>query len=156
MSYTNSDGLLVLTNGAQGDVNLTGGAEYGVKYLVINIADATTIGSSAAAPAANDSFIPAGAYITRASLIVSAAFAGASAALNIGLQTAAGVAIDADGIDAAIAVTAIDAIGDVVACNGANVGGVVSVGTAPAYVSLDYDTAAFTAGTAKLVIEYIG
>jgi hypothetical protein len=70
MSYTNSDGLLVLTNGAQGEVNLTGGAEYGVKYLVINIADATTIGSSAAAPAANDSFIPAGAYITRASLIV--------------------------------------------------------------------------------------
>ena len=140
MSYTNSDGLLVLTNGAQGDVNLTGGAEYGVKYLVINIADATTIGSSAAAPAANDSFIPAGAY----------------AALNIGLQTAAGVAIAAQGIDAAIAVTAIDAIGDVVACNGANVGGVVSVGTAPAYVSLDYDTAAFTAGTAKLVIEYIG
>jgi hypothetical protein len=33
MSYTNSDGLLVLTNGAQGEVNLTGGAEYGVKYL---------------------------------------------------------------------------------------------------------------------------
>jgi hypothetical protein len=83
-------------------------------------------------------------------------FAGATAALNIGLQTAAGVAIDADGIDVAIAVTAIDAIGDVVACNGAAVGGIVTVGTAPAYVSLDYDTAAFTAGTAKLVIEYIG
>jgi len=156
MSYTNSDGLLVLTNGAQGSVNLTGGAEYGVKYLVINIADATTIGSSAAAPAANDAFIPAGAYITKASLIVTTAFAGATAALNIGLQTAAGVAIDADGIDAAIAVTAIDAIGDVVACNGAAVAGVVTVGTAPAYVSLDYDTAAFTAGAAKLVIEYIG
>lgn len=156
MSYTNADGLLVLTNGAQGSVNLTGGTEYGVKFLVIDIADATAIGSSAAAPAANDSFIPAGAYITKASLIVTTAFAGSSAALNIGLQTAAGAAIDADGIDAAIAVTAIDAIGDVVACNGAAVAGVVTVGTAPAYVSLDYDTAAFTAGAAKLVIEYIG
>jgi hypothetical protein len=114
-----------------------------------------TIAASPAAPAANDAFIPSGSYITRASLIVSDAFAGATAALNIGLQTAAGAAIAAQGIDAAIAVTAIDADGDVVACDGAYVNGVVTVGAADAYVSLDYDTAAFTAGAAKLVIEYI-
>jgi hypothetical protein len=29
------------------------------------------------------------------------------------------------------------------------------VGSAPAYLSVDYDTAAFTAGAAKLVVEYI-
>lgn len=155
MSYTNADGLYILTDGDQGVANLTGGNNNGVKFLMIDIDDATTIAASPAAPAANDAFIPSGSYITRASLIVSDAFAGATAALNIGLQTAAGVAIDAQGIDAAIAVTAIDADGDVVACNGAYVNGVVTVGAADAYVSLDYDTAAFTAGAAKLVIEYI-
>ena len=155
MSYNNADGLLVLTDSAQGAVNNTGSAEYGTKYLVINIPNAALFGSATTAPAANDAFIPAGAYITKASLIVTTAFAGSSAALNIGLQTLAGSAIDADGIDVAIAVTAIDAIGDVVACNGALVAGVLTVGTANAYVSFDYDTAAFTAGAGKLVIEYI-
>jgi hypothetical protein len=156
MSYNNADGLLVLTDGAQGAVNNTGSAEYGPKFLVINIPNAPLIGSATTSPAANDAFIPAGAYITKASLIVTTAFVGATAALNIGLQTLAGSAIDADGIDVAIAVTAIDAIGDVVACNGALVAGVLTVGTANAYVSFDYDTAAFTAGAGKLVIEYIG
>ena len=156
MSYNNADGLLVLTDGAQGAVNNTGSAEYGPKFLVINIPAAASIGSATVAPAANDAFIPAGAYITKATLIVTTAFTGSSAALNIGLQTLAGSAIDADGIDVAIAVTAIDAIGDVVACNGALVAGVLTVGSANAYVSFDYDTAAFTAGAGKLVIEYIG
>ena len=156
MSYNNADGLLVLTNGAQGAVNQTGTAEYGPSFLVIDIPAATAIGSATVAPAANDAFIPAGAYITKATLIVTTAFTGTSAALNIGLQTAAGSAIAAQGIDAAIAVTAIDAIGDVVACNGTSVAGVVTVGSANAYVSLDYDTAAFTAGAGKLIIEYIG
>ena len=156
MSYNNADGLLVLTDGAQGAVNQTGSAEYGPNFLVINIPAATAIGSATVAPAANDAFIPAGAYITKATLIVTTAFTGTSAALNIGLQTLAGSAIDADGIDVAIAVTAIDAIGDVVACNGALVAGVLTVGSANAYVSLDYDTAAFTAGAGQLIIEYIG
>ena len=62
----------------------------------------------------------------------------------------------AQGIDVAIAVADINAIGEVVACNGSYVAGVTTVGSANAYVSLDYDTAAFTAGAAKLVIEYIG
>ena len=156
MSYNNADGLLVLTDSAQGAVNNTGSAEYGPKFLVINIPAAASIGSATVAPAANDAFIPAGAYITKASLIVTTAFVGATAALNIGLQTAAGSAIAAQGIDAAIAVADINAIGEVVACNGSYVAGVTTVGSANAYVSLDYDTAAFTAGAAKLVIEYIG
>ena len=156
MSYNNADGLLVLSGADQGAVNQTGSAEYGPKFLVINIPAATAIGSATVAPAANDAFIPAGAYITKATLIVTTAFAGTSAALNIGLQTAAGSAIAAQGIDAAIAVTDINAIGEVVACNGTYVAGVTTVGSANAYVSFDYDTAAFTAGAGKLVIEYIG
>jgi hypothetical protein len=156
MSYNNADGLLVLTNGDQGAVNQTGSAEYGPKFLVINIPAAASIGSSAAAPAANDAFIPAGAYITKASLVVTTAFTGTNATLNIGLYNAAGSAIDADGIDATIAVTDLASIGKAVACNGALVAGTATVGSANAYVSFDYDTAAFTAGAGKLVIEYIG
>ena len=155
MSYTNADGLLVLTNGAAGTPADNGIAEYGKKFLVVDIADATEIGTAAAAPAANDAFIPAGSYITGAHLVVTTAFtSGGSAALNVGLYTAAGVAIDADGIDATVAVADL-AANKAVACDGALVGGTATVGTADAYVSWDYDTAAFTAGAAKLVIEYI-
>lgn len=156
MSYTNADGLLVLTNGAAGVPAANGVAAGDVKKtLVIDILDATKIGTSAAAPDANDAFIPAGSYITDARLVVTTAFtSGGSAALNIGLYTAAGAAIDADGIDAAVAVADL-AANKAVVCNGALVGGTATIGTANAYVSWDYDTAAFTAGAAKLVIEYI-
>lgn len=156
MSYNNADGLYVLTDNAQGAINQTGSAEYGIKTLVINIPNAALIGSATTAPAPNDAYIPAGAYIVRASLIATAAFTGTNAVLNIGLQTAAGSAIAAQGIVAATAVTGLASIGKVVACNGTYVAGTTTVGSAPAYVSFDYDTAAFTAGAGRLVIDYIG
>jgi hypothetical protein len=155
MSYTNADGLLVLTNGDQGVPKNLGQAVAGeTKTLVFNLEDAALLPASPAAPAANDAFIPAGAYITNAYTIVKTAFTGTNAVLNIGLQTAAGVAIDADGIDAAVAVAALGA-NKAVANDGALVGGTATVGAANAYLSIDYDTAAFTAGAAKIVIEYI-
>lgn len=155
MSYTNADGLQVLTNGDQGVPKNLGQALGDVeKKLVFTLGDASLLPASPAAPAANDPFIPAGAYITDAYLIVTTGFTGTNAVLNIGLQTAAGVAIDADGIDAAVAVTALTA-GKAVKNDGALVGGTATVGSANAYLSIDYDTAAFTAGAAKLVIEYI-
>jgi putative methionine-R-sulfoxide reductase with GAF domain len=126
--------------------------------LVFDIDDASTIGATVAAADinANDAYIPAGAYITSAYLIVETAFAGATAQLNVGLYEKDGTVIDADGIDATIAVTAIDAAGDVVACDGAAVGGVVVADTAnDMYVAVDYDTAAFTAGKGKLIVEFI-
>ena len=42
-----------------------------------------------------------------------------------------------------------------VACDGAAVGGTATVGANDVYVEAIYGTAAFTAGEAKLVIEYI-
>ena len=66
----------------------------------------------------------------------------------------AGSAIDADGIDAAIAKTAL-AANTAVACNGALVGVKATVGAADAYISFRLRTAVFTAGAGKLVIEYI-
>lgn len=103
----------------------------------------------------NDPYIPAGSYITSATLIATTDWATADAAdLTIGLETKAGAVIDADGIDAAIAAAALD-LGDVVLCDGALVGGTVYTGTADAYVKAIIGTGSFTTGAARLIIEYI-
>lgn len=157
MSWTNADGLTVLMHEEQGEVNTTGTTVHGIRNeLVIEIPDATEIPSSAATPSPLDAFLPAGSYITEAYLIVDDAFdSGGSATLTIGAYEQDGSTIDADGIDAAIALTAIDADGDVVVNDGALVGGVVTVGANDAYIELNYGTAAFTAGSGKVVISYL-
>ena len=156
MSYNNSDGLRVITGTDQGaavDAGTTAKSE--VKTLVIDLTDATELGSSAATPVANDPFIPANSYITGAHLIVTTAWTSAgSATLTIGTYQQDGTTIDADGIDATIAKTAL-AANAAVACNGDQVGAIVTVGANDAYVKANYATAAFTAGAAKLVITYI-
>ena len=155
MSYVNADGLEVLTAGEQGTAAKRGTSlSSQKKALVMNITG-TEVPSSVATPQDHDAFIPAGSYITSASLIVSTAFtSGGSATLTIGTYTQAGAAVDADGIDAAVALAAIGA-DKAVACDGAAVGGTATVGGADVYVEAIYGTAAFTAGEAKLVIEYI-
>ena len=155
MSYVNADGLEVLTAGEQGTAAKRGTSlSSQKKALVMNITG-TEVPSSVATPQDHDAFIPAGSYITSASLIVTTAFtSGGSATLTIGTYTQAGAAVDADGIDAAIALAAIGA-DKAVACDAAAVGGTATVGGADVYVEAIYGTAAFTAGEAKLVIEYI-
>lgn len=158
MSYTNSDGLYVLTFGDQGKVNDTGTAIETVRYTYVQDLDLTKLGTTFGAANINpmNAVIPAGAVITNAFIkMTTAATSAGSATLTIGTYNAAGTAVDADGIDAAIALTAIDAALDVVRCDGAQVGGVLTVGAAPVYVGAVYGTAAFTAGTGKLVIEYV-
>lgn len=110
-----------------------------------------------------DVSVPAGAIVQSCVLRVSEAFVGATATLDIGWYyiDANGdlAALDADGIDAAIAVTAIDAIGDTIVCDGA-LAGAAALGdqlasTATNYfVGASYNTAAFTAGEAELTIEW--
>ena len=158
MSYTNADGLFILTDGAQGAVNGEGvTARASRQTIVVDITAANTgssFGASNIDPLAPQ--LPAGSIIVNADLVVTTPFtSGGSATLTIGTYNAAGSAIDADGIDNAIALTAIDADGDVVQCDGAQVSGLVTVGGAAAYVGWNYGTAAFTAGAAKLIIEYI-
>ena len=155
MSYVNADGLEVLTAGEQGTPAKRGTSlSSQKKSLVMNITG-TEVPTSVATPQDHDAFIPAGSYITGAHLIVSTAFASAgSATLTVGAYTQAGAAVDADGIDAAIALAAIGA-DKAVACDGAAVGGTATVGGADVYIEAIYGTAAFTAGEAKLVIEYI-
>jgi len=155
MSYTNADGLYVLTNGGQGDVQDRGVTTDGC--LVLDIPDFTAIGSTFGASDIDvmDAVIPAGSVITNAYLVMTtAAPSGDAATLTIGTYNAAGTAIDADGIDAAVALTAIDADGDVVRCDGAQASGVLGYLTADAHIGMIYGTAVFTAGAGKLVVEY--
>ena len=155
MSYVNADGLEILTAGEQGTAAKRGTSLSSQKKALVMTITGTEVPSAAATPQDHDAFIPAGSYITSASLIVSTAFAsGGSATLTIGTYTQAGAAVDADGIDAAIALAAIGA-DKAVACDGAAVGGTATVGGADVYIEAIYGTAAFTAGEAKLVIEYI-
>lgn len=157
MSWTNADGLTVLMHEEQGEVETTGRVGPIRQSIVVDLADATTLGTSySTAAGPTEAFVPANALIVDAHFITETAFtSGGSATLSIGLYNAAGSAIDADGIDATVALTAIDAVGESVVCDGAKVDGTDTVGTADAYVGFIYGTAAFTAGAGKLVIEYI-
>jgi hypothetical protein len=158
MSYTNADGVYVMTGVDQGAVLPQGSSSLPARRsLIIDIPDFTALGTTFGAANINPNAptLPAGALIVDANLIMTAAAtSGGSATLTIGTYNAAGTAIDADGIDATIALTAMDAIGEVVQCDGAQVNGTVTIGSAPAYVGLIYATAAFTAGAAKLIIDY--
>jgi len=107
--------------------------------------------------------IPSGAHIVSATFYVKTAFVGTSGTLDIGLWHDDGdgtfSVYDLDGIDAAIAVTAIDAIGDHVACDGALVGsGAVALagtGDRPLFVSAKgHASNDFTAGNGDLVVKY--
>lgn len=157
MSYTNADGLRVLTFGDQGVPRTTGTTTVADRRtLVIDIPDFTALGTSAAAIDPLEAFIPAGSIILNATLhIETAATSAGSATLTIGTYDSAGTAIDADGIDAAIALTAIDAANDIVRCDGAQASGVGGYVAAKAYVKAIYATAAFTAGAGKVYIEYV-
>jgi len=168
--YTNPDGLVQHFGVRQPeDAPMVRADNVGPQYLQVDFdysdlgTAATTFwtqdaggGSTVDSPSGANASIPIGAWIKSATLLVKDAFVGATAQLNIGLYEADGTVIDADGIDAVIAVTAIDAAGDVVLCNGAMVANTAGANTTTkvAYVGADYDTAAFTAGSARLIIEY--
>ena len=154
MSYVNSDGLEILTAGEAGTAAKRGTVVSPKKALVMTITG-TDVPSSVDTPQDHDAFIPAGSYITGASLIVTTAFtSGGSATLTLGTYQQDGTVVDADGIDATVALAAL-AANKAVACDGAAVSGTATVGANDVYVEAIYGTAAFTAGEAKLVIEYI-
>lgn len=163
--WTNSDGLTIRFGTEQkGYDTATPAATYTsglMRQLVVDFSYDNLPGPNADSDndGTDDAFIsakiPANAYITRALLVVELDWATADAAdLTIGLEQADGTTIDADGIDAAIAASALDT-GDVVVCNGALVGGTLTVGTADAYVVATIGTGSFTTGKARLIIEYV-
>ncbi|RTL05360.1 hypothetical protein EKK58_08140 [Candidatus Dependentiae bacterium] len=157
MSYTNADGLRVLTNGDHGAVKTQGTATSGMKQVIVVDITFTALGTTFGASNIdlNNPFIPAKSLITRADLVMtSAATSGGTPTLDIGTYNAAGSAIDADGIDAAIALTAIDANGETVRCDGAHLttAGLI---TADAYIGITRSAPTYTGGVGKLYVEYI-
>lgn len=155
MSYTNTDGLRVLTNDDQGAVKTQGMAGTSATQVLVVDLTFTSIGSSFGAGNIdlNNPFIPAGSVILRADLVMTAAATGASSTLTIGTYNAAGAAIVAAGIDSAIALTAIDGIGETVRCDGTHMttAGYIAEN---AYIGAIYGTAVFTGGVGKLYVEY--
>lgn len=155
MSYTNTDGLRVLTNDDQGAVKTQGMAGTSATQVLVVDLTFTSIGSSFGAGNIdlNNPYIPAGSVILRADLVMTAAATGASSTLTIGTYNAAGTAIVAAGIDSAIALTAIDGIGETVRCDGTHMttAGYIAEN---AYIGAIYGTAVFTGGVGKLYVEY--
>jgi hypothetical protein len=96
--------------------------------------------------------LPANSRINSSTLRVTEAFAGGTS-YNIGLYETDGTVIDADGIDAAVALTAIDAVGETVVNDGVLVGNTAGIGSAAGQVRIAA-TGIFTAGRAVLEIEY--
>ena len=157
MSYTNADGLRVLTNADQGAVKTQGTAVTGMTQVLVVDLTLTSLGTTFTSTNIdlNNPFIPAGSLIKHANLVMTtAATSGGSATLTIGTYNAAGSAIVAAGIDSAVALTAIDAIGETVRCDGTHTttAGYIAEN---AYIGAIYGTAAFTAGVGKLYIEYV-
>lgn len=153
-TWTNEDGLLVRFDLSRGPAVRVDGTKNAEDHrLVVNLPDATALATTdTAAAVADEAFIPAGAIITRAYFVVDTAFtSGGSATLDIGTKQADGTNIDDDGIDAAVAVAAL-AANAVIAADGALVPG--RAVTHNSYIMFTYNTAAFTAGAGRLIVEY--
>lgn len=170
-TWTNSDGLVVGfgTHSADNGVSAVVGGSGAGKVLQVKLEDATALEAVGSLTAASfkpqDVIIPRGSRILEASFTVTTAFTtGASGALNIGTNLGNAdnsgnyTADDENGIDAAIAVTALDAVGATVACDGALVGGVTTCGaasTSDVRICFGYTTGVFTAGAGVLTVRYI-
>lgn len=152
-TWTNMDGLEVNFGLDRAKVIPSGNTSATPKVFELAI-DATELSNTASAPTADAAFLPPNAVIKSATVIVTEAFASSGAAtLNIGAFQSDGTAIDADGIDASVALADLAANKAVVA-DGAMVGSAdtQSVNT---YIQATWGTAAFTAGKAKVLIEYV-
>ena len=160
-AWVNSDGLAVKFGLDQSKVADGGfsGCESDEKELTVEIngADVPTTD----APVNIVLAIPSGAQVTEAKLYVRTAFTSSTtnAALDIGLMLddndGTYSTYDDDGIDAAIARTALTA-GAQIASDGAKIGTTITDATSglPLVVSVGYQNGAFTAGEADLVIKY--
>ena len=151
--YTNSDGLQQQygTRGVLSGAKEAAGV--GVKkHLIL---DFNGVGLVDTAPVLDLSAarLPAGAYVISATLLVEVTFtSGGLATLDIGTFKASdGTALAIDGFVAASAVAGLTAGADIAGA-GAQIGTIIAQDT---YVVATYNTAAFTAGKARCVIEYM-
>lgn len=153
--WTNSDGLAVGFGTREVETNAGAVVVAGdgvTRTVVVNIKGSGIPDSAVGPQLINGAVIPANSYLKGATLFVTTAFVGATAVLDIGLFKASdGTEVDDDGIDAAIATATLVDNYDV-ACDGALIGTVLAYDSK---IGVSYDTAAFTAGEATLVVEYL-
>lgn len=152
MSWTNLDGLIVDFNTEAGQVVGTGTNNPDVETLevVLDSSDLPTLADINQRVAS----LPANALVVDAYLVCNEAWTGTSPTLTIGLGNSGGTAIDADGIDAAVAMdTAQGSAGAVVACDGALVDKTSTIGSVAGWV---YATSGgtVTAGKSTLYVRY--
>ena len=148
--YTNNDGLIEsfgIPSDFKGGALKTQGAR---KEVVFKI-DAVGVTPASGAHSDNESVIPAGAVIESCKTIVTEAFADGTS-ITLGFENKAGTAIDADGIDAAVATAALTL--NAVIVNDGALAANKHVGAADAYVALT-KSGTFTAGKADVIITYI-
>lgn len=157
MAWTNNDGLYI-KYGAE-EANVGGGGEYrwngpftelefDVQWNKLNAFGTVTILDETVR-------IPSGVILTYAEFEPTIGFtSGGAATISFGLyDTDRTTAYDEDGIDATIALTAIDAVGETVTCDGALVNTKLSNDT-PCLVTATVGTANYTAGQGKLRLRY--
>lgn len=155
-TWTNNDGLPI-EFGTTKSTSSTGGEpdQSGDRRKMTLDIDLTTLVDASALVGFVDSHeLPEGAIIHAATLTVLEAAAGATAVLDIGVIDASADATgtdDDDGFAAAVAVASLTPAGAEIAGAGALVNTVLD---ASYRVAASYDTAAFTAGKVRLLIEY--
>lgn len=151
--YTHSDGLV--QHYGPRDAEYKGrmpSVKGSIQQIELDISGAELGDAAVNAHLVGGAVIPSGAHIIRGNLWVTTAFAGATAVLDIGVYNADTLAaVDDDGIDAAIAVASLTDNAEI-ASDGALVDTTLAQDS---IIAASYDTAAFTAGHAKLIVEYI-
>lgn len=157
MSYTNADGLRVLTNDDQGVVKTQGTAiDAMTQTLVVDI-NFASLGSSFGASNIDllNPVIPAGSMILGADLVMTTgATSGGAATLTIGTYNSAGTAIVAAGFISAAALATVNTTGATTRCAGTHTTTAGYIAS-DAYVGAIFGTAAFTGGVGKLYIRYV-
>jgi hypothetical protein len=164
-NWLNKDGLYIKFGPEQAVPNKTGGyadpADGTQSVLELDI-DLTAVGSSPAI-VSDVHWLPAYARIEKVEVTVLEVADGANATLNMGLQKKdRATEIDYNGILADVPETDLDAAEGTVyswttsTSGGAGnlVGATAGVGPDPGYITVDYDTAAFTAGRIKVKLFY--
>ena len=161
--WTNADGLVVgfgtrsQDDAASSHFSPDGAFIVSLPVIGVDLEDSDSV--TAATITGQGVSIPRGAILERATFHVHEAFtSGGAATLDLGTYDADNASItgdDPDGIDVDIAITAIDAVGDFIVCDGALVGAAVGA-TSDSDVTLvaAYQTAAFTAGKGMLVCRF--
>lgn len=161
MPWINSDGLLVgfgtelAKAGTGGEFHWTG--PFVQHEFDINFANLAPFGTIT--PLSFTVRIQNGILLTSAELETVVPFtSGGSPTLDIGLVDEDATTTDSydiDGIDAAIAMTAIDTVGETVTCDGALINTILAnSGNKKSLVAVRVNTANYTAGRAKLRFNY--